>query len=71
MNGREPTKQEIAKFKRAAKALAELGDSRLHIYLEDDTLNLMAGESHDNRGQSNMDGVRASVRIPYSGGGGW
>ena len=68
---REPTEAEIRKFRRAAKALAELGREGFHIYLEEDHLNLMVGPSHDDGGSPNKHHAREMVTVPLSGGGGW
>ena len=70
---REPTAREIAAFRRAAYALAELGEAGLSIYLANSTLNLMSGPSHesDTQGRARQDRVRAHVHIPRSGGGDW
>jgi hypothetical protein len=69
---REPTPQEIAKFKRACKALDELGKAGFHLYLANDTMNLMVGPSHDDRmltAQQHL--VRESHCISGAGGGDW
>ena len=68
---REPTLVEIAKFRRAARALADLGRSGLYLYLANDTLNLMAGPSHEGSGIAHPERVRFSVTIPRAGGGDW
>lgn len=71
---REPTKAERRKFLKAAKALADLGTAGFYIYLAEDSLNLMIGESHDQVGarlMAHQDRVRESVYIPLSGGGDW
>lgn len=69
---REPSAVEIRVFERAARALARLGRSGLHLYLANDTLNLMSGPSHDSDGcTAHPERVRASVSIPRSGGGDW
>jgi len=70
---REPTPAEIAKFRKAAKALAELGKAGLYIYLAEDNLHLMTGPSHDPGGKNSMrqDRIRATARIPLAGGGDW
>jgi hypothetical protein len=68
---REPTSQEITKFKRACKALNELGDAGFHLYLASDTMHLMIGESHDEQANAQQELVRASVYIARAGGGDW
>jgi hypothetical protein len=68
---RDPTPQEIAKFKRATKALAELGNEGFHLYLANDSMNLMVGPSHDDAGHSQQNLIRAYAQIPNSGGGDW
>ncbi|MGM4997791.1 hypothetical protein AB8A05_03935 [Tardiphaga sp. 538_B7_N1_4] len=67
----EPTPAQIAKFRRAAKSLAELGRAGLFIYLANDTFNLMTGPSHDERQNARADRVRAYVTVPRAGGGDW
>jgi hypothetical protein len=74
MAERTYTPAEIAKFKRAAKALAELGRAGGYLYLANDTLHLMSGPSHDGSGwnsSARQDRVVASVTIPRMGGGDW
>jgi hypothetical protein len=68
---REPTQQEIAKFKRACKALDELGCAGFSLYLANDTMNLMVGPSHNDNGIAQRDNVRASAFITGAGGGDW
>lgn len=68
---REPTKQEIAKFKRACKALDELGRAGFHLYLANDTMHLMVAESHDSNLRPQQDAVRESQHICGAGGGDW
>jgi hypothetical protein len=68
---RDPTKAEIAKFRRACKALDELGKAGFTIYLADDTMHLMIEDSHTYKGKANHDAVRESVHICGSGGGDW
>lgn len=70
------TKAQIAKFTRAAKALAELGQEGCIMYLANDSLHLLSGESHEKapgigKERERLDRVVASVRIPGSGGGDW
>lgn len=71
MNARDPTKAEIAKFKRACKALDELGRAGFYLYLANDGMNLMVGPSHDDNGNAQQDDVRAYAVITGSGGGDW
>jgi hypothetical protein len=71
VNDREYTPSEIAKFKRAARALRELAESGAVIYLQEDVLHLMTGPSHDDDGRPRQDRSIASEQIPGSGGGGW
>lgn len=70
---REPTKAEVAKFKRACRALDELAREGFHIYLAEDTMHLMVGPSHsDGRCQApQQHNIRESVRIYGAGGGDW
>lgn len=68
---REPNEQEIASFTKAAKALAKLGSRGFYLYLAEDTLHLMVGPSHDEKCVPRDERVRATVRIPQSGGGAW
>lgn len=68
---REPTPQEIAKFKRACKALDELGRAGFHLYLANDTMNLMTGPSHSDRGRAQQENVSESAHICGAGGGDW
>lgn len=68
------TPAQIAKFKRAATALAELGREGCIIYLAEDVLNLLSGDSHDDSGgrsRPRQDRIVAQVHIPRSGGGDW
>lgn len=67
----EPTPAQIAKFRRAAKSLADLGKAGLHIYLANDTFNLMTGPSHDEKQVARPERVRAYVVVPRAGGGDW
>lgn len=67
----EPTPQDVAKFKRAAKALAALGKRGIFLYLANDTLHLMKGPSHDENFRPLQSNVVESVNIPNSGGGDW
>lgn len=68
---REPTPQEVAKFRRACKALDELGRSGFHLYLANDTMHLMTGPSHDDAGHKQQDLVCAEHLISGAGGGDW
>lgn len=68
---REPTPAERRAFLKAARMLAELGRAGLHIYLANDSLNLMAGPSHEGLGIPQPDRVRETVTIPMAGGGDW
>lgn len=70
---REPTKAEIARFKRAARSLASLGEIGFKLYLANDHLHLMIDDSHIGfyGDVPNRDAIRASVTIPNSGGGDW
>jgi hypothetical protein len=68
---REPTKQEIAKFKRACKALDELGKAGFHIYLANDTMHMMVEDSHTYALRPNRHAIRESVHICGAGGGDW
>ena len=71
IDDREPTPAEVKKFQRAAKALAELGRAGLYLYLANNTLNLMAGPSHEGFGTPHRERVRGSVTIPMADGGDW
>lgn len=68
---REPTPQEIAKFKRACKALDELGREGFAIYLANDSMHLLVGLSHDDSGRAQQDNIRESCLIRGAGGGDW
>lgn len=68
---RDATPQEIAKFNKACKALNELGKAGFHLYLANDTMNLMTGPSHDESGQKQQDLIQASYSIDGAGGGDW
>jgi hypothetical protein len=68
---REPTPQEIAMFKRACKALDELGRAGFHLYLANDSMHLMVAASHDDNQRPQQDAIRESVIICGSGGGDW
>jgi hypothetical protein len=68
---REPTPQEIAKFKRACKALDELGRAGFSLYLANDSMHLMVGESHNERGNMQQEHTRATEHITGAGGGDW
>jgi len=59
---REPTLVEIAKFRRAARALADLGRSGLYLYLANDTLNLMAGRLTKGRASRIRSGFASRLR---------
>lgn len=59
------------KFGRACKALYELAQDGFYIYLGEDTLYLMNGESHDLDGKARQDRILTSYRIPRAGGGDW
>ena len=69
MNYREPTAAERREFLRIARALRKLSDAGLSMYLDDETLNLMAGPAHDERGRPRPDNIRESLSIPRLGGG--
>lgn len=68
---REPTDEELAIFRRAARALDGLGRKGFHLYLANDTMNLMVGPSHDSLHQQAQERVRESVTICRSSGGDW
>lgn len=68
---REPTPQEIAKFKRACKALDELAREGFDIYLGESTMYLMVGPSHDEKARAQQHNIRAAAHIRGSGGGDW
>lgn len=68
---REPTPQEVARFKRACKALDELGKAGFYLYLANDTMNLMTDNPHDDNGMPNRDAVAAEYAIRGAGGGDW
>lgn len=70
---REPTPKEIAKFKRACKALDELAREGFYLYLAEDTMHLMIGPSHsDGISQApQQQNIRESKRIYGAGGGDW
>lgn len=68
---REPTPQEFAKFKRACKALDELGHAGFRLYLANDTLNLMTDAPHDNNGMPNREAVKEERQITGASGGDW
>lgn len=68
---REPTEAELKSFRRAAHALNKLGRAGFHIYLANDTLNLMVGPSHDSRHCPAQDRVREAVTVCRAGGGDW
>lgn len=68
---REPTALEIWRFRDACKTLAKLGRKGFYIYLAMDSMHLMVGPSHDDRGQQHQERVRASEYIPRAGGGDW
>lgn len=68
---REPTPQEIAKFKRACKALDELGKEGFRLYLANDTLNLMTEAPHYDNGMPNRDAVHEEFSINGASGGDW
>jgi len=68
------SKREIAQFRRAALMLAKLGKAGALLYLEEDTLNLMSGHSHDTIGHrivARQDRVVEGVYIQGASGGGW
>jgi len=68
---RQPTPQEVAKFKRACKALNELGKTGFRLYLANDTMNLMTDVPHDDSGMPNRDAVIAESNITGASGGDW
>ena len=68
---REPTQQEVAKFKRACKALDELGKIGFRMYLANDTMNLMTDAPHKDSGTPNRDAVKAESSIDGASGGDW
>lgn len=76
------SKKTIARFKRAAEALAQVAQDvrqecpEATIYLASDTLCLLSGSSHDDAGgyglaKARPERVVAQVFIPFSGGGDW
>ena len=75
MKERKPTKADRRSFISAAERLAKLGRKGLHIYLAEDTLNLLSGPSHDSvyggRQTPRQDRVVEQVHIPGAGGGDW
>jgi len=68
---REPTEKEVAKFKRACKALNELGKEGFRLYLADDTMNLMIAAPHSHSGMKQSEHVRESCHISGASGGDW
>lgn len=68
---REPTDAERKAFLRAGKALAALGRTGLHIYMDDGTLNLMTGPAHSGGGTAHPERVREHVLIPNGDAGAW
>lgn len=68
---REPTEAELQSFRRAARALHKLGKAGFHIYLANDTLNLMVGPSHDSNHCPAQDRVREAITVCRAGGGDW
>lgn len=66
-----PTKADRRSFISAAERLAKLGRKGLHIYLAEDTLNLLSGPSHDDSQTPRQDRVVEQVYIPGAGGGDW
>jgi len=68
---REPTPEEVAKFRRACKAVDKLGKAGFHLYLANETMNLMTGPSHDDGGQKQRHLVCADYQISGAGGGDW
>lgn len=68
---REPTPQEIAKFKRACKTLDELGRAGFRLYLANDTMMLMTDAPHDDNGMPNREAVKEELCITGASGGDW
>lgn len=70
---RKPTPQEIAKFKRACKALDELGREGFGLYLAEDTMHLMIGDSHsaDRNLKAQQQNSVEQAHICGAGGGDW
>ena len=83
MNSAEGTKdriqaKHIRKFVSLCKQMNRLIDEmrayepRANLYLEEDTMNLMVGDSHAGIGQQpQRQNVIESVLMPHSSGGGW
>ena len=61
----------IARFREATEILKELSAKGYSIYLANDSMHLMIGPTHDERGRPLQANSITSVIIPGSGGGDW
>ena len=73
----EISEKDIKTFRNIAKKLAafsrDISDRYpgAQLYLEEDTLHLLSGDSHDDNGRARQDRIIESVWIPKAGGGAW
>jgi hypothetical protein len=68
---KKPTKKQIARFQSAAKKLAKLGEEGCMMFMAEDSLHLMKGETHDTDGRPLQENSVASERIPGADAGCW
>jgi hypothetical protein len=65
------TKEDKAKFQEACRMLDELGQKGFGLYLANDTMNLMTGATHDERGRPQQENSAECAHISGAGGGDW
>lgn len=68
---REPTERDLMDFLCACNVLRNLTERGFQLYLANDTMCLMRGDSHDRYGRAQRDNAIDSVAIPGASGGDW
>ena len=61
----------VMEFMRACNMLRNVTEAGYQLYLANNTLHLMSGDSHDGSGRPRQDRIVESFLIPGSGGGDW
>jgi hypothetical protein len=71
------TAEQEKRFEKLVRGLNELlveirkTHPEANYYLQEDTLHVMSGPSHDARDRAQQDCIMASIIVPNAGGGGW